>query len=96
MTAAIAEKAPLFPLGNLYSTPGALAELSEQDIARGIARHWTGDWGDVCAEDKQLNNEAVTSGFRMLSAYTGQNQTKFWIITEADRSATTVLLPDEY
>ena len=96
MNVTITEKAPLFPLGKLYSTPGALTDLSEQDIARGIARHWTGDWGDVCAEDKQLNDEAVTNGFRMLSAYEGQNNTKFWIITEADRSATTVLLPDEY
>ena len=96
MTAAIADNPPLFPLGNLYSTPGALAELSEQDIAKGIARHWTGDWGDVCPEDKQLNDEAVNCGFRMLSVYQGQNNIKFWIITEADRSATTVLLPDEY
>lgn len=92
----MSDRKPRFPLGSLYSTPGALAALSKQDIARGINRHWSCDWGDICAEDKQLNDESVDTGSRLFSAYHGQNKTKFWIITEADRSATTVLLPDEY
>jgi len=55
-----------------------------------------GDWGDLCDEDKKVNDRAVAEGSRILSAYQAVNSTKFWIITEADRSATTVLLPEDY
>ncbi|MBK8092221.1 MAG: hypothetical protein IPK32_09665 [Verrucomicrobiaceae bacterium] len=92
----MSSRAPLFPLGNLYSTPGALAVLSHEDIARAITRHQFGDWGDVCPEDKQTNDESLQTGARLFSVYRGQNDAKFWIITESDRSATTVLLPEEY
>ena len=59
-------------------------------------RHVVGDWGDLCAEDKQVNDQAVVGGMRILSAYQAANGTKFWIITEADRRTTTVLLPEDY
>lgn len=86
----------IFQLGQLVSTPGALAALTPEDIQAGLERHQRGDWGLVCAEDWVENNLSVVEGFRLLSAYLGQNKTKFWIITEADRSVTTILLPEEY
>lgn len=85
-----------FPLGHLVATPNALANLSRSDIWRALRRHVTGDWGDVCGEDREANNQALRQGSRLLSVYHGENGTKFWIITEADRSATTVLLPEDY
>lgn len=85
-----------FPLGHLVATPNALAHLSHSDIWRSLRRHVTGDWGDVCDEDRTANNNALRSGARLFSVYHGENRTKFWIITEADRSATTVLLPEDY
>jgi hypothetical protein len=59
-------------------------------------RHATGDWGEMCDDDKQSNEAAIGHGTRLLSAYRLCDQTKVWIITEADRSATTILLPEEY
>ena len=85
-----------FPLGELYSTPAALAALTQEDIARGLARHLSGDWGDLSADDIEENELSLREGFRLLSAYQGAKGTKFWIITEADRSVTTVLLPADY
>ena len=61
-----------------------------------LQRHVAGDWGEVCAEDKQSNDHALVEGTRILSAYRAADGTKFWIITEADRSVTTVLLPEDY
>lgn len=87
---------PKFILGRILATPGALEALASSDIHTAMTRHSNGDWGDLCPEDIQANEEALRHGDRLLSAYHGQNQTKFWIITEADRSATTVLLPSEY
>jgi hypothetical protein len=87
---------PLFPLGQLVATPGAIAALSHADIQTALNRHLTGDWGDLCAEDKQSNDDALRLGNRLFSAYHGENGTKFWIITEWDRSLTTLLLPSEY
>ena len=85
-----------FALGRTVITRGALDALDEADVHAGITRHASGDWGDVCPDDKQANDDALKVGARLLSAYhTGSGQ-KFWIITEADRSATTVLLPEEY
>ena len=88
----------LFPLGQIVATPGAFRALqeAEQEPMGFISRHMAGDWGELDDEDKQANNEALEQGLRILSAYRTRNGTKFWIITEADRSATTILLPDEY
>jgi hypothetical protein len=87
-----------FPLGQMVATPGALEALAaaeETDIQL-LARHVTGDWGDLDEEDKQENELSVDQGFRILSAYTLSTGAKVWIITEADRSVTTILLPSEY
>lgn len=86
-----------FPVGQVYFTRGVLEQLADSGaVFAGLARHAAGDWGDVCEEDKRLNDAALLDGTRLLSAYTAENGTRFWVITEADRSATTVLLPDEY
>jgi hypothetical protein len=88
----------LFALGRLVATPGALAALEEngQGCAAYLERHLRGDWGDLCDEDRQANDEALQQGLRLLSAYRLPEGAKIWIITECDRSATTVLLPEEY
>jgi hypothetical protein len=70
--------------------------VSTEDILMGIARHQAGDWGDVAANSKTDNDNALVNGTRILSAYRAGNGTKFWLVTEADRSTTTVLLPEEY
>ncbi len=85
-----------FAIGQLCCTPGALETVSDTEISTALSRHLQGDWGDMDAEDKQANDEALKAGSRLLSAYRTKSGTKFWIITEADRSATTVLLPNEY
>ena len=88
----------LFKLGQVLLTPGAIEALqaSGQSPWSFLTRHMKGDWGDLSAEDKQLNDEAVQDGSRILSAYTTAKGAKVWVITEPDRSATTILLPDEY
>jgi hypothetical protein len=85
-------------LGQLVATPGALAALEKagQSYLEFIARHQRGDWGEVCGEDWALNDEAVGNETRILSAYRTAKQEQLWIITEWDRSVTTLLLPDEY
>jgi hypothetical protein len=87
-----------FQLGRIVATPGALGALAEagESSATFLRRHVTGDWGEVDEEDRRENELSVIQGFRLLSSYTLANGAKFWIITEADRSATTVLLPSEY
>lgn len=88
---------PLFPIGKLFITPGAMSALSSSDITTALRRHFTGDWGDVDEEDWQENDVSLREGYRILSAYKSENdEVRFWIITEADRSATTILLPEEY
>jgi len=90
---------PPFALGQTVSTPGALDALTAAGVpARDLLdRHCTGDWGDLCDDDKQENDLSVQQGFRILSAYSlPRTGVKVWIITEADRSVTTILLPDEY
>lgn len=89
---------PLFKLGQLLITPGALETLqaSGQSPWVFLARHMIGDYGELCDEDKRLNDEAVQDGSRILSSYTASTGAKLWVITEADRSATTILLPVEY
>lgn len=84
-----------FALGNIYSTPGTL-DLHPEDTLIALSRHAACDWGDCCAEDWAENDLSVTEGYRLLSVYRDRSGTTFWIITEADRSVTTILLPDEY
>src|SRR3954449_3735254 len=86
-----------FALGQIVATPGAIELMRSYNID-GLAllhRHITGDWGDLDEQDKQENELAVRKGFRILSAY-GRAEKRLWIITEADRSVTTILRPDEY
>jgi hypothetical protein len=85
-----------FRLGHVVSTPNALSRLTHEDILAGIKRHQAGDWGDMEAEDKKTNDCALTERRRILSVYHSATGTIFWIITEADRSATTILLPEDY
>ena len=84
------------PLGRTVITRGALDTLDGEEVLAGIARHAKGDWGDLCSEDREANNDALQTGARLLSAYHTGGGRKFWVITEADRSVTTVLLPEEY
>lgn len=87
-----------FDFGQVVGTPGAMEALerSGEDAHAYLRRHGEGDWGDVCAGDKALNDEALVNGERLLSSYKLRDGTKVWVITECDRSATTILLPEEY
>ena len=87
-----------FGLGKLVITPAALEALNEsdEDAMFFITRHANGDWGVVGAEDQRRNDEAVRDGDRILSAYILLSDVRIWIITELDRSVTTVLLPKDY
>jgi hypothetical protein len=87
---------PKFELGTLLITPAAQAALTSQDICTALGRHAQGDWGDVDAADKLENERSLREDLRLLSAYHTATGTRFWVITEADRSATTVLLPSDY
>lgn len=90
--------AMLFPLGDLVATPGALSVLEKNSVVptRLISRHMKGDWGDVPPDDAVANTEALRIRARLLSSYALPDGARIWIITEADRSATTLLLPEEY
>ena len=87
-----------FNLGQLVATPGALSALEEagQDAIEFVSRHASGDWGDLSDDDRKENEFSLFHGFRLLSSYRLRSGTKIWIITEADRSSTTLLLPGEY
>ena len=85
-----------FPLGQTVTTPGVLEELSSTAIMTALDRHSQGDWGDVGKEDWAANERALNEGSRLFSVYSNGHGVKFWIITEADRSSTCVLLPSEY
>ena len=85
-----------FRLCKIVSTPNALSQLTQDDILLAIQRHQAGDWGDVGAHDRAANDQALVEGTRILSVYHAANGTKFWLITEADRSVTTILLPEDY
>ena len=89
---------PRFSLGQVVATPGALEALTESgdNPASLLARHATGDWGELDEHDRHENELSVEHGFRILSAYTLKTGTRLWIITEGDRSSTTILLPTEY
>ncbi len=86
-----------FALGRVVATPGALGALDGAGVwvSDLLSRHQSGDWGDLDSEDRQANEQALTYGARLLSAYP-VGSGRVWIITEADRSATTLLLPEEY
>jgi hypothetical protein len=90
-------KKPLFQLGQIVATPGILELLESTGKAPSefIAKHVSGNWGDLCDEDRELNDAALKEQSRLFSAYTVGNE-KIWLITEADRSSTTLLLPSEY
>lgn len=85
-----------FPLGQLVATPNALASIAQDEILIAIRRHLTGDWGTLDAEDWQTNENALRFGGRLFSLYHSSQNVKFYIITECDRSVTTVLLPEDY
>jgi hypothetical protein len=85
-----------FTLGSLVATPGALRAMNGSSLWPYIKRHASGDWGDVSSEDKKENEFSVKNGFRIMSVYAIPGGGKIWIITEADRSSTTVLTPHEY
>lgn len=91
-------KSPRFALGRIVATPGALAALEESgnDPFDFLNRHAFGDWGDLSEADRRENEFSLVHGFRILSAYSLRTSTKLWIITEADRSVTTLLLPEDY
>lgn len=92
------EQFSLFQPGQLVATPEALQAFQDanQTPAEFLARHLKGDWEDLEDADKQENELSLKKGFRLLSTYRLTTGTKIWVITEADRSATTILLPDEY
>lgn len=87
-----------FPLGQIVATPGAIEALRRagQTPLEFLARHARGDWGELDREDQQENGFSLREGFRLLSAYRLKDGRRLWIITEADRSVTTFLLPEEY
>ena len=85
-----------FPTGRIVATKGVMESIPDDELTTAIQRHVSGDWGDVCEEDKESNNSALKNGERLLSSYKSKDDIKFWIITEWDRSVTTFLLPEEY
>lgn len=89
-------RAELFALGQLLMTPGVQQQIPPSEMMQALRRHARGDWGEVCGEDREANRRALIDGTRLLSVYQSKDGVKFWIITDADRSATTVLLPSEY
>jgi hypothetical protein len=93
-----AKRRTAFSLGQVVATPGALRAfaLAEEHYLPYLLRHARGDWGEVCPEDARANDQAREMDGRLLSAYRLRDSTKIWIITEADRSSTCILLPEEY
>jgi len=85
-----------FPLGNFVITPNALGQLTPADIQIGLQRHQAGDWGDLGEEDWRENDDAVVNGRRLLSSYRSGGGATFWIISEASRAVTTLLMPEDY
>ena len=87
-----------FDLGHIVATPGALEALnsSDQNPAVFVKRHASGDWGEIDQEDRESNEQALMHGERLLSAYATSRGQRLWVITEADRSGTCILLPEEY
>lgn len=86
----------MFELGQLGITPGAQELIPMNEVEIALKRHASGDWGNVCDEDKSQNEWALMNEARLMSVYESSSGETFWIITEADRSSTTILLPCEY
>ena len=84
-----------FPFGEIAVTANASLRLATEEVVTALRRHACADWGDLCPEDTLANDTALHQGGRLLSAY-GSGPHRFWVITEADRSVTTVLLPEDY
>lgn len=85
-----------FPLGRVVATPGVLAAVPKDQMQLALARHHHGDWGEVCEQDRTENERSLLDGSRLFSVYHTKAGVKFYVITEAGREATTLLLPDEY
>jgi hypothetical protein len=85
-----------FKLGTVYLTPGVMEIVPPEHAAAALCRHAAGDWGDVPPEDALANEWALANEARILSSYRAPSGERFWILTENDRSATTLLLPSEY
>lgn len=85
-----------FMLGEVVCTRGVLETIGFGEMTHALMRHANGDWGDVCKDDLLANEEALREGYRLFSVYHSCEGKKFWVITEWDRSVTTVLLPEEY
>jgi hypothetical protein len=92
------ERKPLFDLGQLVATPGALAVLEKAGQSPGefLERHRHGDWGEIGEEDRRENQFSIERGLRLLSSYRTNAGDRLWLITESDRSLTTILRPEEY
>ena len=90
------EVQPKFAFGQIVSTPNALNKIPNDEILNALSRHLQCDWGTLDPEDWESNEQALKHGGRLFSAYYSIQKIKFWIITEADRSATTILLPEDY
>ncbi len=92
----VIETAAKFSVGQIVITQGASSELSQDDVLWGLIRHMSGDWGELDEHDWKENDAALQYGFRLFSQYCVRGGAKFWIITEHDRSVTTILVPSEY
>jgi hypothetical protein len=90
------ELTPKFVFGRIVSTPNALDQIPNDEMLNALSRHLQGDWGSLDPEDLNANERALKHGGRLFSSYRSIQNVKFWIITEADRSATTILLPEDY
>jgi hypothetical protein len=92
----IHERISEFELCPIWITANAFSQICRDDMFASLFRFRAGDWGEVCDEDRQANDEALATGSRILATYTDRYGLKFWILTEGDRSATTILLPGDY
>ena len=90
------ELTPKFAFGQIVATPKALTAVANDDILNALSRHLQGDWGLLDTHDWNVNEQALKHGGRLFSSYRSSQNVTFWIITEADRSATTILLPEDY
>jgi hypothetical protein len=95
-TAHVDEPRPKFIFGRIVATPNALNQIPNPEILHALSRHVRGDWGTLDPSDWNANERALVHGGRLFSTYLSSQKIKFWIITECDRSATTVLLPEDY
>ena len=96
MSTVIKPLVAVFAVGQVRATPGVLEKIDEDDFFNCFVRHLAGDWGDLDEHDWKANDDAIEYGSRIMSVYDDRRGNRFWIITEADRSSTTILLPQEY